>query len=297
MSVDGILNVNKPHGLTSMSLVRRLKRTGVVKKVGHGGTLDPIATGVVPVCLGRATRVMEYLVDGVKEYRAGVELGVETDTYDAMGEAVRTTDASGVTRDDVAAALSRFRGRIEQVPPMYSALKRQGKRLYELARAGIEVDREPRAVNVYAIEVTDWSPPVATVNVSCGRGFYMRSLAHDLGKELGCGAHLRDLVRTRSGPFRIEDSLSIEDAETAMEEEDWSSLVAPDAVMGHMKAMVVGRSMEEDIRHGRSLSKRMESGITGKEERCRVYSTDGRFLAVVVVDGVSGVWRPEKVFL
>ena len=280
-----------------MSLVRRLKRTGVVKKVGHGGTLDPIATGVVPVCLGRATRVMEYLVDGVKEYRAGVELGVETDTYDAMGEAVRTTDASGVTRDDVAAALSRFRGRIEQVPPMYSALKRQGKRLYELARAGIEVDREPRAVNVYAIEVTDWSPPVATVNVSCGRGFYMRSLAHDLGKELGCGAHLRDLVRTRSGPFRIEDSLSIEDAETAMEEEDWSSLVAPDAVMGHMKAMVVGRSMEEDIRHGRSLSKRMESGITGKEERCRVYSTDGRFLAVVVVDGVSGVWRPEKVFL
>ena len=280
-----------------MSLVRRLKRTGVVKKVGHGGTLDPIATGVVPVCFGRATRVMEYLVDGVKEYRAGVELGVETDTYDAMGEAVRTVDASGVTRDDVAAALSRFRGRIEQVPPMYSALKRQGKRLYELARAGIEVDREPRAVNVYAIEVTDWSPPVATVNVTCGRGFYMRSLAHDLGKELGCGAHLRDLVRTRSGPFRIEDSLSIEDAETAMEEEDWSSLVAPDAVMGHMKAMVVGRSMEEDIRHGRSLSKRMESGITGKEERCRVYSTDGRFLAVVVVDGVSGVWRPEKVFL
>ena len=297
MSVDGILNVNKPHGLTSMSLVRRLKRTGVVKKVGHGGTLDPIATGVVPVCLGRATRVMEYLVDGVKEYRAGVELGVETDTYDAMGEVVSSTDASGVTRDDVAAALSRFRGRIEQVPPMYSALKRQGKRLYELARAGIEVDREPRTVNVYAIEVTDWSPPVATVNVSCGRGFYMRSLAHDLGKELGCGAHLRDLVRTRSGPFRIEDSLSVEDAETAMEEEDWSSLAAPDAVMGHMRVMVVARSMEEDIRHGRPLSKRTESGITGKEERCRVYSTDGRFLAVVVVDGVSGVWRPEKVFL
>ena len=297
MSVDGILNVNKPHGLTSMTLVRRLKRTGVVKKVGHGGTLDPIATGVVPVCLGRATRVMEYLVDGVKEYRAGVELGVETDTYDAQGEVVRSTDASSVTRDDVAAVLSRFRGRIEQVPPMYSALKRQGKRLYELARAGIEVDREPRTVNVYAIEVTDWSPPVATVNVSCGRGFYMRSLAHDLGRELGCGAHLRDLVRTRSGPFHIEDSLSIEDAETAMEEEDWSSLAAPDAVMGHMRAMVVGRSMEEDIRHGRSLSKRMESGITGKEERCRVYSTDGRFLAVIVVDGASGVWRPEKVFL
>ena len=297
MSVDGILNVNKPHGMTSMTLVRRLKRTGVVKKVGHGGTLDPIATGVVPVCLGRATRVMEYLVDGVKEYRAGVELGVETDTYDAMGEVVRSTDASGVTRDDVATAITRFRGRIEQVPPMYSALKRQGKRLYELARAGIEVDREPRAVDVYAIEVTDWSPPVATVNVSCGRGFYMRSLAHDLGRELGCGAHLKDLVRTRSGPFHIEESLSIEDAETAMEEEDWSRLVAPDAVMGHMRVMVVGRNMEEDIRHGRALSKRMESGITGKEERCRVYSTDGRFLAVIVVDGASGVWRPEKVFL
>ena len=297
MSVDGILNVNKPHGLTSMSLVRRLKRAGVVKKVGHGGTLDPIATGVVPVCLGRATRVMEYLVDGVKEYRAGVELGVETDTYDAMGEVVRTSDPSGITRDDAVEALSRFRGRIEQVPPMYSALKRQGKRLYELARAGIEVDREPRIVEVYAIEVTDWSPPVATIDVTCGRGFYMRSLAHDLGRELGCGAHLKDLVRTRSGPFHITDALSIEDAETAMEEEDWSNLVAPDAVMGQMRVVVAGRSMEEDIRHGRPLSKRMESGISGKEERCRVYSADGRFIAVVTADGVSGVWRPEKVFL
>ena len=280
-----------------MSLVRRLKRAGAVKKVGHGGTLDPIATGVVPVCLGRATRVMEYLVDGVKEYRAGVELGVETDTYDAMGEVVHTSDASDVTRDDVAAALSRFRGRIEQVPPMYSALKRQGKRLYELARAGIEVDREPRSVDVYAIEVTDWSPPVATIDVTCGRGFYMRSLAHDLGRELGCGAHLRDLVRTRSGPFHIDDALSIEDAETAMEEEDWSYLAAPDAVMGHMGVVLAGRSMEEDLRHGRPLSKRMGSDISGTEEKCRVYSTDGRFLAVVVVDGVSGVWRPEKVFL
>ena len=297
MSVDGILNVNKPHGLTSMSLVRRVKKAGVIKKVGHGGTLDPIATGVVPVCLGRATRVMEYLVEGVKEYRAGVELGVETDTYDAMGEVVSTSDASGVTRDDVEAALSRFQGRIEQVPPMYSALKRQGKRLYELARAGIEVDREPRTVEVYAIELTDWSPPIATVDVTCGRGFYMRSLAHDLGRELGCGAHMGHLVRTRNGPFHIEDALSIEDAETAMEEEDWSNLAAPDAVMGHMRVVVVGKSMEEDIRHGRALSNRLESGITGTEERCRVYSTDGRFLAVVVVDGVSGVWRPEKVFL
>ena len=214
-----------------------------------------------------------------------------------MGEVVSTSDASGVTRDDVEAALSRFQGRIEQVPPMYSALKRQGKRLYELARAGIEVDREPRNVEVYAIELTDWSPPIATVDVTCGRGFYMRSLAHDLGRELRCGAHLRHLVRTRNGPFHIEDALSIEDAETAMEDEDWSNLAAPDAVMGHMRVVVVGKSMEEDIRHGRALSTRMESGITGTEERCRVYSTDGRFLAVVIVDGGSGVWRPEKVFL
>ena len=297
MSVDGVLNLNKPYGLTSMELVRRLKRLADVKRVGHGGTLDPIATGVIPVCFGRATRVMEYLVEGSKEYRAVIELGAETDTYDAMGEVTRAGDASEVTRDQTAEALSRFSGRIDQVPPMYSALKRQGKRLYELARAGIEVDRAPRAVVVYAIELADWSPPLATVHVTCGRGFYVRSLAHDLGVELGCGAHLKELVRTRSGPFLVDDALSIEEAEDVMAEGDWGRLASPDVVLEKMRAVVVGMSVEEDIRHGRPLPARMSGDLAGPEERCRVYSTDGRFLAIAVTDSSSGRLRPEKVFI
>ncbi len=297
MSVDGILNIDKPHGLTSMHLVRRLKRSGVVKKIGHGGTLDPIATGVVPVCLGRATRVMEYLIDGTKEYRMVIELGAETDTYDAMGQVVRVGDASHISRERAAEALSRFHGRIDQVPPMYSALKRQGKRLYDLARAGIEIDRLPRSVEVYSIELVDWSHPLATVDVTCGRGFYMRSLAHDLGRELGCGAHLKELIRTRSGPFRVDDAMSMEEAEDAMDEEDWSRLASPDVVMGHMRVIVVGRGAEEDVRHGRPLPASIRRDVVGVGEQCRIYSTDGRFLAVAVVDEVSGRWRSQKVFL
>ena len=174
--IDGVMVIDKPEGMTSMDVVRRIKRASRVKKVGHGGTLDPFATGVIVVCMGQATRMMEYLVDGAKTYRGVVELGIETDTYDVQGEVTRRTDASGVTVGDVEAALEEFRGVILQVPPMYSALKRQGKRLYDLARAGVEVEREPRRVEVTDVAVVDWSPPLVEVSVECGRGFYMRSL-------------------------------------------------------------------------------------------------------------------------
>ena len=174
-SVDGIFNVDKPPDITSMDVVRRVKRASGHKRVGHGGTLDPIATGVIPICLGQATRMMEYLIDGTKEYRGMVALGVETDTYDALGTVVREIDASHVTLKEVENVLLSFKGNIQQVPPMYSALKRQGRRLYELARAGIHVERNPRDVNVGSIEILDWVPPIVDLRVTCGRGFYMRS--------------------------------------------------------------------------------------------------------------------------
>ena len=167
-----------------MDVVRRVKRASGIKRVGHGGTLDPIATGVIPICIGQATRGMEYIVDGSKEYSGGVELGVATDTYDSAGEVTRTGDSGHLSRDKVEAALESFRGQIDQVPPMYSALKQNGKRLYELARKGIEVERAPRQVSVYDVELTDWTPPLATVQVHCGRGFYMRSLAPELGRQI-----------------------------------------------------------------------------------------------------------------
>jgi tRNA pseudouridine55 synthase len=295
--VDGILNVNKPSGITSMDLVRRVKRASGQKHVGHGGTLDPVATGVVPICFGQATRMMEYLIDSSKEYRAVVELGVTTDSYDSLGEITGRQETSGVTLEDIEQALESFKGVIQQVPPMYSALKKEGKRLYDLARAGIEVEREARRVTVYGIKLIDWSSPLVTLEVSCGRGFYMRSLAHDLGQAIGCGGHLKSLVRTRGGAFRIEDSLTLEQAEESFEDDTWRDVIhSPDVVLYNLRAIIVGKRVEDMIRNGRSLPPAIRIPRARPDEKCRVYTVDGRFLAVLLFDSSIGQWRPEKVF-
>lgn len=296
-SIDGILNVNKPYGITSMEVVRRVKRASGQKRVGHGGTLDPVATGVVPICFGQATRMMEYLIDSSKEYQAVVELGVTTDSYDSLGEVTSRQDTSGVTLEGVEQALEPFKGTIQQVPPMYSALKKEGKRLYDLARAGIEVEREARKVTVYDIKLVDWSPPLVTLEVSCGRGFYMRSLAYDLGQAIGCGGHLKSLIRTRGGVFRIESSLTPEQVEQSFENDTWRDVIhPPDVVLSSLRAVIVGKRIEDMIRNGRSLPPGVGIPRARPDEKCRVYTVDGRFLAVLLFDAPAGQWRPEKVF-
>ncbi len=280
-----------------MDLVRRLKRASKQKHVGHGGTLDPVATGVVPVCFGQATRVMEYLVNGTKDYRGVVELGVSTNTYDALGDVTARRDCSHVTAEAIEQALEAFRGVIEQVPPMYSALKWQGKRLYELARAGVEVEREPRKVEVLSIKLVDWSPPLATLEVSCGRGFYMRSLAHDLGEALGCGGHLQALVRLRTGPFKLADALSLAEAEQRFADGTWQdALHGPDTVLQHLRAVIAGKRLEEMIRQGQAVPPGFGIPFSRPNEECRVYSADGRFVAIMVFNASTGQWQPEKVF-
>ena len=296
-SVSGILNIDKPLGATSMDVVRRIKRASNVKRVGHGGTLDPVATGVIPICLGQATRMMEYLVDGTKEYRCTIELGVETDTYDSVGTVTERKDASKISARDVEACLPSFHGVIDQIPPMFSALKKGGKRLYDLARSGIEVDRDPRSVEVLDIRLVDWAPQSATVEVTCGRGFYMRSLAYDLGRRLGCGGHLSSLTRLRSGPLRLEDAIGVDEAESRFEDGTWrGSVHPPDVVVGKMRAAIVGRQAEDRLRHGRPLSDSLRMPFVGPDEQCRVYSTDGRFLAIISFDASAGDWRPQRVF-
>ena len=295
--MDGILNIDKPYGITSMDVVRRIKRASGLKRVGHGGTLDPVASGVLPVCFGQATRVMEHLVGGTKDYRAAIELGVSTDTYDALGKVTGRGDLPNLTSADVERALEPFKGVTQQVPPMYSALKRQGKRLYELARAGIEVEREPRRVETHKIEVLEWSPPLVTLEVRCGRGFYMRSLAHDLGEALGCGAHLKSLVRLRSGPFEISNALPLAEAERALTEDGWRDIVyAPDVVYYGLRAAIVGKRLEELIRHGRPLPVRLGFPISRPDEQCRVYGVEGAFIGLITFDASEGQWRPDKVF-
>lgn len=294
---DGILVVNKPYGVSSMAVVRRVKRASGQRRVGHAGTLDPIATGVLPVCIGQATRLMEDIVSGGKIYRAGVEFGVATDTYDALGEITASADPSAVTLDAISRALERFKGGIMQTPPMFSALKRQGKRLYDLARAGVEVEREPRPVKVHGIAVQSWQPPMLTIDISCGKGFYVRSLAHDLGQALGCPAHMKSLIRLRSGAFAIADSMTIDEVEDAFASGDWRCAVhAPDAALQGMRAAIVGSRAEDMLRNGRAIDAAPLDPMPHDGERVRAYSADGRFIAALSFDAATRRFRPDKVF-
>ncbi|MDP3504410.1 MAG: tRNA pseudouridine(55) synthase TruB [Myxococcales bacterium] len=201
--MNGVLVVDKPKGPTSFDVVQTVRRALKVKKAGHTGTLDPIATGVLAICLGDATRIVQVLTDGDKGYDATVKLGVTTDTLDAEGKTLLTRAVPALTRDGLEAVFAKFRGPQLQTPPMYSAIRKDGKRLYELARAGEEVEREARPVTVHALTLNDFSSDELKLSVRCSKGFFVRTLAADIGEALGCGAHLTALRRTQSGPFSI----------------------------------------------------------------------------------------------
>jgi tRNA pseudouridine55 synthase len=281
-----------------------VKRLVGERHVGHAGTLDPAATGVLPVCLGQATRIVEFLLEATKVYRAQLELGVATDTYDATGNVTYRGDSSGISQEQLESALIAFRGLIWQIPPMYSAVKHCGKPLYQLARAGIEVERRSRLAKIYRLEVVEWQPPLATVEVECGKGTYIRSLAHDLGQALGCGANLKSLVRLRCGAFDINDAVSIPQLEDAFRCGYWQHLVYPiDVVLSHWSAMVVNAVTAQTIRDGHPLV--LEDGTPGRHsfltstfnDYCRVYTTDGCLLGVLRFNPEKRHWQPEKVFL
>jgi tRNA pseudouridine55 synthase len=294
---NGIISVIKPLQWTSMEVVRRIKRLTQQKKVGHAGTLDPQATGVLPICLGQATRVMEYLVDSPKTYTALVHLGVSTDSYDAQGQVTATRDASYVTEQDVNTELEKYRGVFHQVPPMYSALKRDGERLYDLARAGKEVTRPPREVETYRLEITQWTPPDVRLQVECGRGMYVRSLAHDLGTDLGCGAHLKELSRLHTGPFDISTATTMDQVEEACQDGSWRSLLFPvDFPLLNFKAAIVQRDKEDAIRRGQGIYLGLPPRSGSTNDLYRLYSVDGEFLALLHPGKVRGLWQAQKVF-
>ncbi len=300
--MDGILNINKPQNRTSFSIVAMVKRLSGERRVGHAGTLDPAATGVLPVCLGRGTRIVEFLVDTTKAYLARIELGAATDTYDSSGRITMQGDPSGIDKNQLESALDPFRGRIRQTPPMYSAVKHKGKPLYELAREGIEIERKSRPATIYRLEIISWQPPVFTVEVECSKGTYIRSLAHDLGQSLGCGAHLKSLVRTRCGFFDIKDAISISQLEEAFRYGYWEQFLYPiDTALRHYKAIVVNDATEETIRKGSPVvleesDNRDKSGNSG-QKHCRAYTLDGRFLGILRSVPGESVWQPKKVLL
>jgi tRNA pseudouridine55 synthase len=295
--VDGIFNINKPPGKTSFSVVSAVRRLSGESRVGHGGTLDPAASGVLPICLGQGTRVTEFLLEAPKAYQTEIEFGVATDTDDASGKIISRGDPSGVSRQKLLSALNSFRGLVSQTPPMYSAVKQGGKPLYKLARQGIEVKRPSRLRWIYHLELKSWQPPLATIRVECERGTYIRALARDLGQLLGCGAHLRSLLRLRCGPFDIKDAVSLSQLEDAFRDGYWQELIYPiDFVLWHWAAVVVDSGAEVDIRNGRPLVFAGGDNLKASGERCRAYTSDGSFLGVLKFNPETGQWQPEKVF-
>jgi tRNA pseudouridine55 synthase len=247
--LDGILNINKPKGKTSFSIVAKIKKLSGERRVGHAGTLDPDATGVLPVCLGQGTRVIEFLVNTTKTYRAWIEFGKATDTYDGNGRVTHEGDISTINKRRIETTLEIFRGSIEQIPPMYSAVKQGGQPLYKLARAGITVARKKRTAVIHRLELITWRKPVATVEVECGKGTYIRSLAHDLGGKLSCGAFLKSLVRTRCGIFKIEEAITLAQFEEAHRHDYWEQYLYPiDSVLRELPAIVIDEDSEKASR-------------------------------------------------
>lgn len=294
---EGILNLNKLPGPTSHDVVDSVRKLTGIRRVGHAGTLDPLAAGVLLVCVGRATRVAEYLMAGQKTYRARVRLGISTDTYDAEGEITAEAPVE-VDSARFEAALARFRGRISQVPPVYSAIKHGGTPLHRLARRGVAVEQLPlraREIEISRLELAAWDPPDCTFEVVCSPGTYVRALAHDLGQVLGCGAHLSGLTRLASGRFRLEEAVTLEAFAQAAAEGRWAELLHPiDAALSRFTALHVDADAARRLCGGQPILPPAGQG-TG-ESLARAYGPDRTFLALVAYDAEAGMWRPRKVF-
>lgn len=242
--MNGVLVVDKPKGITSFDVVRDVRRALKVKKVGHTGTLDPMATGVLPICIGDGTKIAQFITEATKAYDATVKLGATTDTLDAEGKVLETRPVPTITRELLESAFEKFRGTISQVPPMYSAIKIGGKRLYELARAGEEVERQPREVTVFELTLRDFSADEFKLSVRCSKGFYVRTLAADLGEALGCGAHLSALRRTQSGPFVLAQSIPLTDVKPD------AVLVGLNEALKDLPQLDVTEAEAQRVRHG-----------------------------------------------
>ncbi len=290
----GILNIDKPLGLTSHDVIVRVRRASRQNQVGHAGTLDPLATGVLVVCLGRATRVSEYLMGSSKTYRATITLGISTTTHDAEGEIVAQRPVD-VSRAEVEQALAQFVGTIEQVPPMHSAVKQGGKKLYKLARRGITVERKPKQVEIFTLDVLDWTPPHLDIQVRCGPGTYIRALARDLGGLLGCGAYLSALRRTQSGQFGIDDAASLAQIEAAFAEGQIARwLYGLDAAFADLPEIHLDGETAYRLAMGQSFISR-PGELSGMY--ARAYGPGRQFVALIGRCEPTHSWKPIKVFV
>ena len=286
--LGGVLCVDKPLGITSHDVVNRVRRLAGLRRVGHAGTLDPLATGVMLLCLGRSTRLVEYLVGHDKLYETTVRLGQTTTTYDAEGEIVAERPFTHLSLSQIQDALEPFRGDIQQQPPLYSAIKQGGQPLYKLARQGkTDVERPFRPVIIRELTLLGWEPPLLSLRIGCSSGTYIRSLGHDLGEALGCGGHLTGLRRLAVGDFGVEDAVPLDQL---MPENVASFLLPADTAVRHLPRLDLSETAAADILQGKAIPKTIQ--MVG--ELARAYAPAGQFLGVVAAQ--QDTWLARKMF-
>ncbi len=289
--MSGVIVIDKPIGMTSHDVVQIVRKGTNIRRAGHTGTLDPRASGVLVVLVGPAVRLSEYVSASDKRYQAVIQLGTTTDTYDGDGRVLSTTsvDISEKQFDDV---LQSFVGQIDQVPPPYSSVKVKGRHAYDMARNGEEVDLEPRTINVYNLDLLEWAPPEAVIDVYCSSGTYVRSLAHDLGEKLGCGAHLIGLRRTKSGRFTLRDAVPLRKLREAFENDTWQNLIIPAAeALSDWPAVELTTEQLDIVRHGRRIPAESGGGTMA-----RAISEEGELIGLLELDPETQEWQPKKVF-
>jgi tRNA pseudouridine55 synthase len=293
--VHGFLNVCKPRGFTSHDVVAVVRRTLRTRRVGHAGTLDPLAEGVLPVCVGRYTRLVDYVSNGDKGYYAEIELGARTATDDAEGEIVERLPVPALSDTDLERALASFRGPIQQVPPIYSAIKVAGQRAYALARRGDAPELQARAVTIHSLDLVRWQSPTLTLRVACSKGTYIRSLARDLGEALGCGAHLSRLIRLWVGPFGLADAVSLDELAQAAADGSIGDVLHPaETALQTLPAIIVDARRLVDMTHGRPWPAQSADAL---DDPARVYDVGGRLLGLAELDPRRGLWQPRLALL
>jgi tRNA pseudouridine55 synthase len=290
-AISGVLVVDKPVGLTSHDVVQIIRKGTNIRRAGHTGTLDPRASGVLVILIGPAVRLSEYVSASDKRYQAVVSLGTSTDTYDSEGRVLNRLPVT-ISEQQFEAALQKFVGEIEQVPPPYSAIKVKGRKAYEMAREGEEVDLQPRTIHVYTLDLLEWAPPEAVIDVYCSSGTYVRSLAHDLGVELGCGAHLVGLRRTKSGRFTLRDAVPLRKLRDSFDTGTWYQFLIPAAeALSDWPSIELSQDQMDEIRHGHRIAGDPES-----PKLARGISEQGELVALMEFDSEHHEWQPRKVF-
>jgi tRNA pseudouridine55 synthase len=307
--MNGLLVVNKPTGPTSHDVVYKIRKWSGERRAGHTGTLDPLASGVLVVCLGIATRISEYLIGGDKQYRALIRFGQTTDTYDTEGEVINQHPVE-LTLSDIEAALEGFRGPIRQIPPAFSAVQINGRRAYDLARKGQRPDLTPRTVTIHALSICDWRPPDLTLDVTCSAGTYIRSLAHDLGERLGCGGHLAGLTRTAASGFTLAEAHTLDHIQAAFKAGHGAELIRPaDCALSHWPEVRLDAASADRLQHGHpapfvvtgvmttSAVPLAAEAATTNLLLGRAYDPRGNFIAIVEADSATQQWKPKKVLI